>query len=166
MTIKEAHKIIDSFAHKNNYTEDEEFEYIEALDFMIRSSADPRYMMQLGGYYYGQRVFDLALKYYEMAAELDYEEANECLGYVWYYGRTGTKDYEKAFKYFTAAAKRGNTVAKYKIADMYKNGYFVEKDYEKYKKLIRELSISCCSLLAPTILYGIAGYSLSSCLNT
>ena len=139
MTIKEAHKIIDSFAHKNNYTEDEEFEYIEALDFMIRSSADPRYMMQLGGYYYGQRVFDLALKYYEMAAELDYEEANECLGYVWYYGRTGTKDYEKAFKYFTAAAKRGNTVAKYKIADMYKNGYFVEKDYEKYKKLIREL---------------------------
>ena len=24
------------------------------------------------------------------------DEAYECLGYVWYYGRTGTKDYEKA----------------------------------------------------------------------
>ena len=139
MTIKEARNIIDSFVRKNNYTEDEEFEYIEALDFMIKSTADPRYMMQLGGYYYGQRTFDLALKYYEMAAELDYEEANECLGYVWYYGRTGTKDYEKAFKYFTAAAKRGNPVAQYKIADMYKNGYFVDKDYEKYKEIIREL---------------------------
>ena len=59
MTVKEARKIIDSFVSKNNYTEDEEFEYIEALDFMIKSTADPRYMMQLGGYYYGQRIFEV-----------------------------------------------------------------------------------------------------------
>ena len=139
MTIEEANKIITRLERKNNLTEDEEFEYTEALGFMIKTTADPRYMMQLGGYYYGQKTFDLALKYYDMAAELGYEEANECLGYVWYYGRTGTKDYEKAFKYFSAAAEKGNPVARYKIADMYKNGYYVDKDYEKYKKIIRDL---------------------------
>ena len=139
MTIAEANKIIRELECKNNLTEDEEFEYTEALGFMIKTTADPRYMMALGGYYYGLRDFDLALKYYDMAAELGYEEANECLGYVWYYGRTGTKDYEKAFKYFSAAAEKGNPVARYKIADMYKNGYFVDRDYEKYKQIIREL---------------------------
>lgn len=139
MTIADAIKIIGTLESRNNLSEDEEFEYTEALGFMISETADPRYMMQLGGYYYGQRDFDLALKYYDMAAALDYEEANECLGYVWYYGRTGTKDYEKAFRYFSAAAAKGNLVARYKIADMYKNGYFVDKDYEKYKEIIREL---------------------------
>ncbi len=139
MTITEALKIIRTLGGKNNFTEDEEFEYTEALSFMINETADPRYMMELGGYYYGIRGFDLALKYYDMAAELGFEEANECLGYVWYYGRTGTKDYEKAFKYFSAAAEKGNPVARYKIADMYKNGYYVEKDYGKYKEIIREL---------------------------
>ncbi|HAW16321.1 MAG TPA: hypothetical protein DCW41_06445 [Clostridiales bacterium] len=137
MTIKEARIIIDKFNRNNNYSEDEEFEYIEALDFMIKTTGEPRYMMMLGGYYYGQKDYDLALKYYDMASELGYDEADECLGYVWYYGRTGRKDYEKAFKHFSAAAKRGNIVAEYKIADMYKNGYFVEKDYDKYKEIIK-----------------------------
>ena len=139
MTIREAKDIIRSFSDRENATDDEEFEFIEALEFMIRQTADPRYMMHLGGYYYGKRIFDLALKYYDMAAAAGYDEANECLGYVWYYGRTGQKDYEKAFKYFSAAAEKGNIVAQYKIADMYKNGYFVEKDYVKYKEIIREL---------------------------
>ena len=139
MTVADAIRIIGELESRNNLTEEEEFEYTEALGFMITETADPRYMMSLGGYYYGQRNFELALKYYDMAAALDYEEANECLGYVWYYGRTGTKDYEKAFKYFSAAAVKGNLVAKYKIADMYKNGYFVDRDYEKYKEIIREL---------------------------
>lgn len=90
-------------------------------------------MMQLGGHYYGIRRFDLALKYYEMAADFEILDAYECLGYIWYYGRTGERDYEKAFKYFQKAADGGDAIAAYKLADMYKNGYFVEKDYEKYK---------------------------------
>ena len=139
MTVEEAIRIIHSLGRKNKFTEDEEFEYTEALEFMIKETADPRYMMELGGYYYGQKIFDLALKYYEMAAVTGFEPANECLGYVWYYGRTGTKDSEKACKYFSAAAERGNIVARYKIADMYKNGYYVDKDYGKYKEIIREL---------------------------
>ena len=66
MTIEEASRMIDKLGSKNNLNEDEEFEYTEALGFMIRTTADPRYMMQLGGYYYGQRDFDLALKYYDL----------------------------------------------------------------------------------------------------
>ena len=53
-------------------------------------------MMQLGGHYYGIRRFDLALKYYELAANFEILDAYECLGYIWYYGRTGERDYAKA----------------------------------------------------------------------
>ena len=139
MTVDDAYKMIDSFWDSQVHDEDDEFEYVEALSFLIEVQKDPRRMMQLGGFYYGKKEFDLALKYYDMAADMGYEEAYECLGYVWYYGRTGTKDYEKAFKYFKKAADKGNIVAKYKLADMYKNGYYVEKDYEEYKKIVRSL---------------------------
>ena len=139
MTIKEARQmIIDAYS---NYSlpEANKTMLIEALEYLIEETHDPRDMMHLGGIYYDDRRFDLALKYYEMAAAYDHTEAYECLGYIWYYGRTGVTDYKKAFEYYSKAAKRGNTVAAYKVADMYKNGYYVEKDYDKYCKTIERL---------------------------
>ncbi|MBR2751803.1 MAG: sel1 repeat family protein [Clostridiales bacterium] len=139
MDKKQARNIVERFYRKSNPTEDDNFVFTEALGFLIETEKDPRAMMELGGYYYELRNFDLALKYYNMAAESDYEEAWECLGYVWYYGRTGTKDYKKAFEYFSKCMDKGNVVATYKVADMFKNGYYVEKDEEKYEKLIESL---------------------------
>ena len=139
MNTSDAMKICNQFYGKNNPSEAEQFAYIEALEFLIAENKSPRCMMELGGYYYELKRFDLALKYYEMAAEYNYEAAFECLGYIWYYGRTGTKDYEKAFNCYSKAADLGNIVCKYKLADMYKNGYFVDKDYEKYKEIIESL---------------------------
>ena len=142
MTVKEARKIADNFNRRETSDESEVFMFTEAMDFLIREEKNPRDMLNLGGFYYGQKNFDLALKYYEMAASYNYEPAWECLGYVWYYGRTGEKDYKKAFEYFSKCSRQGNPVAAYKIADMYKNGYYVEKDYEKYKQIVRDLYIT------------------------
>ncbi len=35
--------------------------------------------------------------------------------------------------------ERGNLTCAYKVADMYKNGYYVEKDYNKYVSMIEDL---------------------------
>lgn len=139
MTIEAAQTIKEELNKITHPTEEQKFALTEILDYLIEETNDPDYMMELGGYYYEWRNFDLALKYYDMAAALDCEAAFECLGYIWYYGRTGKVDYEKAFINFSKAQKKGNTVAEYKIADMYKNGYYVEKDYEKYKAIIKGL---------------------------
>ena len=138
MTIPEAKIIVDRF-HQNNgqYTEEEFFLYTEAAQFLIRETQDPFYMAALGGEYYGMKKYDLALKYYGMAAEYGNEFALMGLGYIWYYGRTGTVDYEKAFNCFFKVKNDIN--AKYKIADMYKNGYYVEKDEKKYREIIEQL---------------------------
>ena len=139
MTVREAEKLLKSAYSNGNLTEEDKFELTEALTFLIEETHDPEYMMNLGGIYYEDGQFDLALKYYEMAAGYDYNTANECLGYIWYYGRTGEVDYKKAFEHFSKDAEIGNLTASYKVADMYKNGYYVEKDYDKYCKIIESL---------------------------
>lgn len=139
MTVEEAKKLVEEFSENKRITDEDEFTFIEAMNFLIEELHDPADMMWLGGYYYEKKLFDLALKYYEMAATYDYDPAYECLGYIWYYGRTGEKNYEKAFKYFSKMMDKGNLVATYKVADMYKNGYFVEKNQKKYEEMIEEL---------------------------
>nr|WP_297707261.1 tetratricopeptide repeat protein [uncultured Butyrivibrio sp.] len=139
MTVKEARKIVQDFNENKRITDEDEFMFIEAMNFLIEEEKNPRDMMWLGGYYYELKRFDLALKYYEMAAAMDYDEAYECLGYIWYYGRTGERDYKKAFEYFSKMMDKGNLVAEYKVADMYKNGYYVDKDQNKYESMIRKL---------------------------
>lgn len=139
MTVKEARKIEREFFQKSVPSEEDIFLYTEAMDFLIREEKRPEDMIHLGGWYYEQRDFNLALKYYEMASAYDIDVADECLGYIWYYGRTGERDYEKAFRHYSKSMQRGNLVCTYKVADMYKNGYFVERDYEKYKEIIEGL---------------------------
>jgi tetratricopeptide (TPR) repeat protein len=139
MTEKEARKIVESFDEGKNLTEEDVFMFTEAMDFLIDKNHDPHDMMYLGGYYYEIKRFDLALKYYEMAASFDYDPAYECLGYIWYYGRTGQRDFKKAFEYFSKLMDKGDFVATYKVADMYRNGYYVEEDQAKYEQMIEEL---------------------------
>ncbi|MBQ6222381.1 MAG: hypothetical protein IJJ44_07200, partial [Solobacterium sp.] len=61
MTIMEANKIRNEFYQKTNPSEDDRFLFAEALDYLIRETKDPDYMVELGGMYYEQHWFDLAL---------------------------------------------------------------------------------------------------------
>ncbi len=139
MTITEARRACRKFYAITRPTEEDQFLYTEALRYLIEETKDPQVMLELGSFYYEAREFDLALKYYELAAESGNLYAISNLGYIWYYGRTGEKNFEKAFHYFDRARKMGDTVAEYKVADMYRNGYYVEKDEKKYRQIIEKL---------------------------
>ena len=139
MTYQEAIRIGRDFYTLANPSEDDVILFIEAMDFLIDATHESRFMMMLGGYYYGARDFQLARKYYEMAAECGNVDAYAGLGYIFYYGRTGEPDHEKAFRYYSLAMEAGDLQCAYKVADMYRYGYYVEKDYAKYKQIIREL---------------------------
>ena len=141
MTVEEARNLYERYKKEISWDNNHENEdaLIEVTEFLLNKTKDPWYSSDLGSFYYGRKQFDLAKKYYEMTYELGERDIACCLGYIWYYGRTGTVDYEKAFRYFSEAADLGNSEAKRKLADMYKNGYFVEKDYPKYCQMIEEL---------------------------
>ncbi len=139
MTDKEAEKIIQDFQGNGDFSSENDFEYIEAMHYIIDKNHDPADMVVLGAHYYEQRNFELALKYYELASTAGSVIAEENLGYIWYYGRTGQTDYKKAYKYFSDAAEHGSLRSSYKIADMYKNGYYVDRDMQKCKEIILKL---------------------------
>ncbi len=112
---------------------------------------DPEGLEAVGyGCYGGNRAFECDWKKSEECM-LKLVDSVDCmpeqalyantLGYIYYYGRTtdGVPDYEKAYKYFSFAAFNGVYEAKYKIADMYKNGYGVPKSIETAENIIYEL---------------------------
>ena len=134
--IKEARLVVDRFeAHVDEY----ESGYIDALEYLIKETDDSLYMMKLGGWYYENRYFELAEKYYLMAAKKNDINAYSCLGYIYYYGRIGKKDYKKAYECYKKASDMGDIISGYKLADMYHHGYYVEKDEQKYKEIIMSL---------------------------
>lgn len=136
MTTQEAQKIYRTYINKSLLSPDEEFMLIEALEYLIEETKETGWMVELGGYYYGEKQFDLALKYYEMADTYGDKWAPEGLGYILYYGRTGERDYDKAFKYYSKAADNGYLKSKIKVADMYKNGYGVESTARDFLSFI------------------------------
>ena len=90
-------------------------------------------MNDLGAMYYdGHRGFEQSFKkavyYYDMAAANGSRQAQENLGYCYYYGRIGEPDYMKAFHYFALGAFDGHLISLYKIGDMYLNGHYVKKN--------------------------------------
>ncbi|MBR3419908.1 MAG: sel1 repeat family protein [Oscillospiraceae bacterium] len=138
MTIQEARIIMSEFDDTDGrLTEEEFFMFTEAAQFLIRETDDADMMYRLGCVYEYRKQYDLAYKYYEMAAERNHIEAYESLGYIWYYGRVGKTDYEKAFYYFSKAACIPN--AQLKLADMYLRGYYVEEDPAKATEILERL---------------------------
>ena len=138
MTVQEAKDIFNKYGRKSVLTDDEEFVLLEAIKYLVEETGSTKWMIELGGYYYEQKKFDLALKYYELADTYGDKWAPEGLGYIWYYGRTGVKDYDKAFHYYQKASENGYLKSTIKLADMYKNGYSVEKNYDKYCEIIEQ----------------------------
>ncbi len=140
MDNSKALQIIQNYYDISNPTEEDEFTYTEALKFLIEKTKEPKYMCELGWYYCEKKRFDLEIKYLELAAESGYLPAMEELGYMWYYGQHGEKDYDKAFYYFSKGAEgdsgNGSLWCKYKLADMYRYGCSVPKDENKYQEMI------------------------------
>ena len=130
----ESRRIASDYHSKPNHTQEEDFLYLEACHYLAEIESDVRAMVALGGHYYGMKRYNLAEKYYLMAFEIDPTSSASGLGYIYYYGRNGERDFEKAFRYFSIASEDGDNEARMKIADMYRNGYGVEKDLQKYKE--------------------------------
>ena len=106
LTIEKAQQILDDYYDLTHTKYEDDISLIHALEFLIQETKNPEYMVELGGWYYEQRQFDLAEEYYLMAASLEYVDAYECLGYIYYYGRVGQPDYKKAFHYYKLAVTK------------------------------------------------------------
>ena len=106
---------------------------IEMLFGAAFKAGNAEAMNDIGAQYYdGARGFEQdftkSVTCYKLAAAKGSRQAQENLGYCYYYGRNMPVDYESAFHYFALGAFDGHLVSLYKIGDMYLNGYYVEKN--------------------------------------
>lgn len=107
--------------------------FIEELFEAAFENGNADAMNDLGAQYYdGSRGFPQnftrAVHCYNKAAEKGSRQAQENLGYCYYYGRNMPVDYEKAFHYFALCAFDGHLISLCKIGDMYASGYYVPKN--------------------------------------
>lgn len=141
MTELQAKKIVKEYY--SDESKGDGFMLVEALEFLIEKSKEPKYMHELAWYYATIKRIDLEEKYLMMAAEYDYGLSIMELGYIYYYGQNGVVDYKKAYQSFKKASKLCSEPDKfwcmYKLADFYHNGYYVKKNEEKYRKMIENL---------------------------
>lgn len=143
MNKQEAVDMMTRYYRNPNPTPEDEFLFVEGVSYLIRVYHNPEDMHNLAFYYLEKRDFKLEQKYLEMAAEYGLDSAFEELGYMWYYGQTGTVDMKKAFEYFSIGAQSKDDIMRIacelKIADMYHFGYYVEKDEKKYREIIERI---------------------------
>ena len=147
MTVDEANNKIEEFYEILSPTKEQINDHIEELKFLA-SKNDLFGMREFGNAmaYYGR--YDIAEKYYNMVIESDKNPNKELshstfahieLGDLYLKDYIGKKNYDKAYQHYKMAAFYGNVLAKERIADMYKEGIYVKKDYARYVKIITEL---------------------------
>lgn len=120
-----------------------DYEEIEkALDCYIKADIPQAIYMQgivYSNAFYREQNMDKARECLIKAAELDVDDAIYELGFNYFNGLNGfTKDYDKAFEYFSKSAKNKNPEALCNLAQCYALGLGVEKDIEKAYKISRE----------------------------
>lgn len=86
---------------------------------------------------YRQKRYEEAEPLYSKLAKID--SAKRCqfiLGDIYYQGRTGVREYNKAIKLFTESADNGNADSQNNLGYMYAYGVGTDIDYSKAKKYL------------------------------
>ena len=123
-----ATQVWDKYHKRKKLEQNEEKEYIEALNFLIKEK-DYDAAYALGFYYTKEEKYDLALKYYLEATKGDNPNAYKDIGYLYYNGKFNKEiDYINAAKYFDLASNKGSIDAEIKLAEMYIKGQGVRQD--------------------------------------
>ncbi len=69
-----------------------------------------------------------AISWYQKAVDKGIPFGNECIGLIYYQGKGIPTDYEKAYQYFTKDNVKKSACTTYSLAEMYRQGLYVEKD--------------------------------------
>ena len=145
MTYDRAVEILDRLFSEPEIRESDEPLFIECLMFLATQDGrdlQGEAQFYLGEYYSSYDRYDIAEKYWKMGAENGFDACYSGLGDVYCFEESMKRDYKKAFEYYSKGAELDNLYCKRRVAEMYRDGQYVEKDLTKFKELISELYIS------------------------
>lgn len=134
--VDELNEVLYSYLVKEEFDEDKEVIFMRAYSYYGGNSFCPCD--------YKKSEENLLILY----ANGDIFAANS-LGYIYYYGRVnnGVGQYDLAYKYFSVAAFSREPEAIIKISDMYKNGYYVDQNYQVAFRMLDDIYYEQLKLL-------------------
>ena len=153
MTVTEAkEKIIEYCKNPLGMNEEDHFVLNELCRFVYEETGDTSYLIERSD----RMVADPRHleKIYLLSINNGQEYNCYLLANLYASGKLGSFDYEKAYEYYLRAAKTQrigdgtsiddsvtdfHNLAKLELAKMYKNGLYVKKDYDRYRKIINEV---------------------------
>ena len=153
MNVEEAkEELINLCATPGKLTSEGMFIQDELCKYIYDQTNDYRYL-EMTAVNLESKNPQLAEKIYKLSIENGDEHSCLYLANLYYKGLLGKTDYEKAFLYYTRASmteEKGDgsfedpftsvhNEAKLKLAEMYRNGLYVNKDLEKYGVLVNEV---------------------------
>lgn len=118
-----------------NYKKAEEFYKLAAKNLSDKAQCI------LGDMYFtGKEIrwYMITEKEFEDRYKLNKEDVQKNMGRLYIESNAVKKSYCKAIKYYKLSAEQGNSEAQYKLADIYKEGVGVEKDFEEAERLYTE----------------------------
>jgi len=87
-------------------------------------------IVAVGDYYMQQPNINLAIEYYNKAAQHNFAPALSRLGLIYFNGEGVQQNYQTAMEFFNRAAALGNTTAEYYLGEMHRRGLGVNKNHE------------------------------------
>lgn len=162
MTQPEAWKLIQYY-YDNGRREEDKSAFHKTCRFLMDEYGDTKAAITSGDDYYSDRDFVNARRNYQYAAERNEPYGYIGLGNLWHYGRCGTVDDQKAYECYQKAVAlltgREDFIvnpdpkpvlkdedayddlinAVYQIADLYREGSYVQQSFSIFSSLIRYL---------------------------
>ena len=147
MTVESARKKVDSFYAELSPSDEQIIEHLNNLEFLA-SKKDISAMRECGNVMVYYKKYDLAKRFYDMVIKFDKDSkkalsestfAHVELGDLYKNHHVCDNNYSLAFDHYALASTYGNELAKERIADMYKDGLYVKKDYNRYVEMITKL---------------------------
>ena len=134
---------IEEHSKKNEISEEQRQIYISFLDNLCRKNDHWALEHKAYAYYGGNGVvpcdWNIAEQTLLKLEKAGNSSASNSLGYIYYSDRLGEPDYDKAFYFFSKAAKKGIVEARYKLCDMIRKGHGTEKDPDKAFKMLQKV---------------------------
>ena len=114
----------------------------EYLDYLLEQGEWDLYIT-IGQKYGSGKIYprDVSkqIEYYKKAIDKDIDMGYDCLAEIYFYGKGVERDYEKAYQYLMSYEGATSYVKIFILAEMNRNGLYLEKNAEKAKELYRSI---------------------------
>ncbi len=125
----------------------------KAIEWLYHANVN-EYVLFLLDFYTGKKRYERTKELFEKNSKNPW--LIERMADIEYYGYLQPPNYQKAYELYRFGTTKGNLMAKLRLAQMYRDGIYVEQDTARYQKMVEECYTDFCAVASKEFLPTIA----------